>query len=282
MPLWTPAAIASLISPGARMSTNRGTSVDVPAAESAEHQTTGSPAGRANQQPSEAARYTVLQAQAVLVGLTGCPPDSAAEALRRVAEVLHVPPASLAHRLLHSVDSPDHDAKRLLASVGRTALAAALEHSRAISADHMPPARAVPIVSGDVRGVIVTGEIDIATTALLDGAVLESCSAAGTRRRSRSVFLLNLADVTFLDARALTALAKAQEQAEASGYRVRAAPPIAPGPRRVLQLAVDRGWLDPLYRPADDRPPTEETAAAIADRKARKTPIPPDPPRQVH
>jgi hypothetical protein len=54
--------------------------------------------------------------------------------------------------LLHSVDSPDHDARRLLAGLERTALAAALEGSRPTSADHMPPAGAVPIVSGDLRG----------------------------------------------------------------------------------------------------------------------------------
>lgn len=239
------------------MSTSRDASADVKAAESAEHRTMGLPAARASQQPSEADRRTVLQARALLVGLTGCPPQSAAEALRRVAEALQVHPVSIAHRVLHGVDSPDHDAKRLLARVERTALAAALEGTRSTGADQTPPTSAVPIASGDLRGVSVTGEIDIATTALLDSAVTESCSvAARTGLRSRSVFLLNLADVTFLDASGLQALAEAQQQAEANGYKVRAAAPIAPGPRRVLRLAVDRGWLDPLYRPPDDGPPT--------------------------
>jgi anti-anti-sigma regulatory factor len=239
------------------MSTSRVTSADVEAVETAEHPAKGPPADRASQQPTEATRRTVLQAQALLVGLTGCPPHCAVEALQRIAEVLHVHPASVAHRLLHGVDSPDHDAKRFVARVERMTLAAALEGSRSTGADQAPPTSAVPIASGGLRGVTVTGEIDIATTALLDSAVTESCSvAAGTGLPSRSVFLLNLADMTFLDASGLQAMAKAQEQAEANGYQVRAAPPIAPGPRRVLRLAVDRGWLDPLYRPPDDGSPT--------------------------
>jgi anti-anti-sigma factor len=142
--------------------------------------------------------------------------------------------------------------------VERTALAAALEGSRSTRTDHT--AGAVPIVSGDLRGVTVTGEIDIATTSLLDDAVAESCSGARMKLRSR-VFLMNLAGVTFLDAGALRALAEAQERAEAIGYQVRVAPPIAPGPRRLLRLAVDRGWLDPLLRPADDGSPTDRRAA---------------------
>jgi anti-anti-sigma regulatory factor len=242
------------------MSTNRGASAEVKAAETAEHQAEGFPADRASQQPPETARRTVLQAQALLVGLTGCPPRSAAEALRRVAADLDVHPASVAHRLLHSVVSLDHDAKRFVARVERTALASALEGSRSTGADQAPPASAVPIVSGDLRGVTVTGEIDMATTSLLDSAVAESCSAAGTGLRSRSVFLLNLADVTFLDGSGVRALAEAQEHAEATGYQVRAAPPMSPGPRRLLRLAVDRGWLDPLFRPPDDRSPTDKTS----------------------
>ena len=244
----------------AMMSTNRGCSAGVEAAEPAEDHAKAPPADRAGQQPTETARRAVLQAQALLVGLTGCPPHSAAEALRRVAEAHHIPPASVALRLMRSAHGHDHDAKRFVARVERTALAVALEGSRSTQTDHTPPTSAVPIISGDLRGVTVTGEIDIATTSLLDSAVAESCSGDGTRSRSRSVFLLNLADVTFLDASALRALAKAQEQAEATGYRVRVAPPIARGPRRLLRLAVDRGWLDPLHRPADDGSPTDRRA----------------------
>jgi anti-anti-sigma factor len=241
------------------MSTNLGSSADVKAAETAEHQAEALPADRASQQPTEAARTTVLQAQALLVELTGCQPHSAAEALRSVAEVLHVQPASVAHRLLHSADSPGHDATRFVARVERTALAAALEGCRSTRIDHRPLAAAVPIVSGDLQGVTVTGEIDIATTSLLGSAVAESLSGAGKGLRSR-VFLLNLADVTFLDASALQALAEAQEHAESIGYQVRVAPPIASGPRRLLRLAVDRGWLDPLLRPTDDGSPTDRRA----------------------
>ena len=240
------------------MSTNRGTRADVKAAESAEHRAEVSPADRASQHPTEAARRTILQAQALLVGLTGCPPRSAADALRRVAEDLDVHAASVAHRLRHSADSLDPDAKRFVSRLQRTALASALEGSRSTRADQTPPTSAVPILSGDVRAVTVTGEIDIATTSLLHAAVAESCSAAGTRLRTGAVFLLNLADVTFLDGSGLQALAEAQEHAEANGYRVRAAPPIAPGPRRLLRLAADRGWLDPLYRPTDDGAPTDK------------------------
>jgi hypothetical protein len=84
------------------MATNRVSNADVRAPEAARHHAEALPADRANQQPTGAARTTALQAQALLVGLTGCPPHCAAEALRRVAEVLHVHPASVAYRLLHS------------------------------------------------------------------------------------------------------------------------------------------------------------------------------------
>lgn len=234
------------------MSTDRGTSVDVKAADFTQHQAGGFPAVRTSQHPTDA-RRTVLQAQALLVGLTGCPPRSAAEALRRVAKALHVHPASVAHRLLHSADSVDHDAERFVVTLERTALAAALEGSRSIGSD---ATSAVPIASGDLRGVTVTGEIDIATTSLLDRAVAEACSVrGGTGLRSRPVFLLNLADVTFLDGSGLHTLAEAQHHAEAAGYQVRAALPIAPGPRRLLRLAVDQGWLDKLYLPPNDGSP---------------------------
>ena len=55
------------------MSTNGGCG-GVKAAEPAEHQAKAPPADRASQQPTETARRAVLQAQALLVGLTGCPP----------------------------------------------------------------------------------------------------------------------------------------------------------------------------------------------------------------
>jgi anti-anti-sigma regulatory factor len=232
-----------------------------------------SPASRSRRQPTDA-WFAILRARQLLVALTGCPPESADEALRRVARDLDVHPASVADRLLHSVDSLDEDAERFAGRVERTALAAALEGSWSAGTDRASQGCAVPIVSGDLRGVTVSGEIDAATTSLLDSAVVESCSVAvGTGLWSRPVFLLNLADVTFLDASGLGALATTQVRAEAAGYRPRAAAPIAPGPRRVLRLAVDQGWLDPLFRPPDDGQSAvdgDAWAAARSDGQRRR------------
>ena len=247
------------------MSTSPGTVAGVESAESAEHQAPGFPAGRVSRRPFEA-RLEVLRAQNLLVELTGCPADSAHEALRRIAEDLDVDPASVAHQLLHGAGSLDHHAERFVARVERMALASALEGSWSADGHQRPLASAVPIVSGDLRGVTVTGEIDVATTLLLDLAVAESCSAAAANGpRTRSVFLLNLADVTFLDASGLRALTEAQEHAEAGGYEVRVATPIASGPRRLLRLAVEHGWLDPLYRPPDDG---QQTHSGVPDGPA--------------
>lgn len=195
----------------------------------------------------------ILQAQAFLVGLTGCPADCAAEALRRVANDLGVQVGSVARRLLHNAVSAGADADSFVARVERTALATALQRRRSAAAPPLPLASAVPIVSGDLRGVTVTGEIDLATSWLLDRAVEASCPpVAETEPCPRSVFLLNLAGVTFLDASGIRAFTEAQDRAEASGYEVRVAAPMAAGPRRLLHLAVDRKWLDPVYRPPDD------------------------------
>jgi hypothetical protein len=132
------------------MSTSPGTITGAEVAESAEHQAEGLPAVRAGQQPPDA-RLAVLQAQNLLVGLTGCPPDSADEALHRNAEVLDVDPASAAHRLLNNIGSLDHDTERFVARVERMALASAQEGSWSPGTDQTPLATAVPIVSASFR-----------------------------------------------------------------------------------------------------------------------------------
>lgn len=226
------------------MSTIPGTAAGSPSAGPAEDE-----AHRAAPLPSA----QILPAQALLVGLTGCPADCAAEALGRIADNLGVSVASVAGRLLHNAASSGADADAFVARAERTALAASLQRRRSAGAQPMPPASAVPIVSGDLRGVTVTGEIDLATSWLLDRAVEASCPpVAETEPCPRYIFLLNLAAVTFLDASGLRAFTGAQDRAEASGYELRVATPMAAGPRRLLHLAVDRNWLPAVYRPPDD------------------------------
>lgn len=93
----------------------------------------------------------------------------------------------------------------------------------------------------------VDGELDLATVGLLDQALAEVCQQA-TRRKTAPDLVLDLTDVTFLDAIAITALYRIQELARRHG-QVRVGFPAHPGPRRLLFFAVDHGWLPPLFRP---------------------------------
>jgi hypothetical protein len=86
----------------------------------------------------------------------------------------------------------------------------------------------VLIVSGDLRGVIVTGEIDIAATSLLDSAVTESGSAdasTGLRVPTRLPAEPHRRDVP---RRERPTWPSTQEHAEANGFQVRAAL-VSPG-----------------------------------------------------
>jgi anti-anti-sigma regulatory factor len=116
--------------------------------------------------------------------------------------------------------------------------------------------RVVPILAGSRRGVAVSGDLDPATASLLDAAVAEVCRRAPARTApappdpgARPGFLLDLRDVTFLDASGLFILGRIHEQIDGNGDELRVAAPHPAGPRRTVLVAVLRGSLPALFSP---------------------------------
>jgi hypothetical protein len=115
------------------------------------------------------------------------------------------------------------------------------------------PARSVRaaglvLTSEVVRGtdrVGLAGELTAATAPLLDAETVEVCRVADGPVPD---LLLDLTDVTYLDVMGVAALRRAHYRAVlVRGLRVGL--PVSPRPGRMLALAVDRGWLSPLFRP---------------------------------
>jgi anti-anti-sigma factor len=103
--------------------------------------------------------------------------------------------------------------------------------------------------SGGTDRIDVDGELDLATVGVLDEALAEVYQQ---RRRRVPDLVLDLTDVTFLDAIAIMSLNRIQELVPHHHGQLRVGFPARPGPRRLLLLAVDHGWLPPRFRP--DRP----------------------------
>lgn len=93
----------------------------------------------------------------------------------------------------------------------------------------------------------VDGELDLATVGLLDAAV-DGAYQPKPWRRNVPDLVLDLTDVTFLDAVALASLLRVDELGQRHG-KLRIGIPAHPGPRRLLALAVDHDWLPPVFRP---------------------------------
>jgi anti-anti-sigma regulatory factor len=136
------------------------------------------------------------------------------------------------------------------------------------------PLDAVALVSGALRVVTVEGELDLATCHLMTAAVARVCSPGDDLddRAASNGLLLNLADLTFLDASGLAELRVTHETAAAHGLVLRVAAPVARGPRRLLHLAVDLQWLDAVFAPPPPLPAAEvrsSTGPATAGRRCR-------------
>lgn len=97
----------------------------------------------------------------------------------------------------------------------------------------------------------MSGDLDPATASLLDAAVAEVCRTAPAPPDpgARPGFLLDLRDVTFLDASGLFFLGRIHEQIDGSGDELRVAAPHPAGPRRAVLVAVLRGSLPALFSP---------------------------------
>ena len=115
----------------------------------------------------------------------------------------------------------------------------------------LPPLYMISTVQGGLRCVAVGGELDLTTVPLLDAAVAEAFrTGSAVRGRTTGRFLLDLSGVSFMDASALTALDRIDRFVRRRGEELSLVAPMAPGPRRLLLLAVGREWLSPAFTPA--------------------------------
>jgi hypothetical protein len=95
---------------------------------------------------------------------------------------------------------------------------------------------------GDTDRICVAGELTAATAGLLD-------AETGEGRRTGAGLLLDLTGVTVLDVMGVAALRRANYRAMLLGGGLRLGLPVAGGPSRMLALAIDYGWLPPIFRP---------------------------------
>jgi hypothetical protein len=141
---------------------------------------------------------------------------------------------------------------------------------RLLSGRHRSPARrrpppvaaadARPAVSARAPGLVVgssyshgchridvDGQLHLGTVELLDAAVAGAYRPT-PRFGTVPTLVLDLTDVTFLDAVAVTALRRIHDLAQGYGT-LRIGIPVRHGPRRLLRLAAYHGWLPPSFRP---------------------------------
>lgn len=91
--------------------------------------------------------------------------------------------------------------------------------------------------------VAATGELNLMTVPLLEEALEEQ----GLTRPGSVGVLLDLAKVTFLDVAGVASLQRADRLVQQRGLHLAVAPPAAPGPGRMLLLAVGMGLLRPVF-----------------------------------
>jgi hypothetical protein len=96
-----------------------------------------------------------------------------------------------------------------------------------------------------VDRISVAGDLTMATAAILDAEV-GGLHGDGSRRTVRDL-VLDLTDVTFLDVMGVAALRRIHEEPRPAGIRLGL--PIAEDPRRLIGLAIERGWLPSAFRP---------------------------------
>jgi hypothetical protein len=94
----------------------------------------------------------------------------------------------------------------------------------------------------------MTGEFSMVTTGLLDSAVATVYRRRIPGRPARGL-VLDLTEVTFLDVMGVRSLQRAYERADRSGG-VRVGLPVGAGPRRLIEIAVDHGWLSSAFCPS--------------------------------
>jgi hypothetical protein len=140
---------------------------------------------------------------------------------------------------------------RLLRRRDRTPLAAppiSAEAPRTLSELRAPGMVVVSSVGYGIHCIDLNGELHLGTAGLLDTAAGAVHEADPSGRSEPDLVILDLADVTFLDAVGVAALHRAHSLIRGR-TDVRIDHPAHRGPRSMLAVATDQGWLAPAFRP---------------------------------
>jgi hypothetical protein len=98
---------------------------------------------------------------------------------------------------------------------------------------------------GGMERISIAGELAGTTALLLEVETLELCRLRGGTTID---LVLDLTEVTFLDATGVTTLRRVSDRALLQG-RLRLGLPVADRPSRMLALAVNVGLLPPVFGP---------------------------------
>jgi anti-anti-sigma factor len=102
----------------------------------------------------------------------------------------------------------------------------------------------------DTAEITVAGELTMVSAVLLDAEMAHLYGPETARD-----LVLDLTDVTFLDVMGLASLRRVHERALQHG-RLRIGLPASGGPRRLLALAVEHGWISSVFDPGGHFIPT--------------------------
>jgi anti-anti-sigma regulatory factor len=179
-------------------------------------------------------RLAFGQAQGMLSEIAGCTPSRASEVLLQVGAQLGFESADgVAEFFLASAATdpagPDTLAFTQAATVARDTGSAADDFATLIAGG---------------RGVVVRGELDLATVPLLAAAFADHQAAVTAPRRA---MLLDLHDMTFIDITGVRALSEIRTQAGDLGYHLRVDLPSDAFTLWTLKFAVQSGWLQPVF-----------------------------------
>jgi anti-anti-sigma regulatory factor len=226
---------------------------------------------------SECAQFR--QAQELLAALSGCEPGRAGETLLAAAAPRGLSPAAIGAEFLRCVMRLDGPSKAFVTTLEKQAA-----EDGAGPAGGNPcgcsgcrdglPFGAIAMVSGALRVVTVHGELDLATRPMLAAALAEACCPGADLddRAASNGLLLNLSDLTFLDASGLEELRAAHHRAAEHGLVLHVAAPAAAAPRRLLRLAVEHRWLDAVFAPPEPHHPADGSESQLGRTQPSREP----------
>lgn len=122
------------------------------------------------------------------------------------------------------------------------------EAPRTISELRSPGMVVVSSVGYGIHCIDLNGKLHLGTAGLLDTAAAAVHQPDPGGRSEPDLIILDLADVTFIDAVGVAALRRAHDQIRGRA-EVRIDHPGHPGPRSMLEVATEHGWLAPAFRP---------------------------------